>query len=88
MHPLIFLPGASGQVKFWHPLLKCMAQHQHFDAYSKHVIAYAGFAEQAPRAEVFDFASLQTDVLDQIQKLISQQQGIIVAQSMGGIFAI
>ena len=78
MPKLIFLPGASGSTTFWTPLIQAL-ENQH----PKQVIAYPGFADEPSQQSVFDFASLSDFVLNQIQ-----DECILIAQSMGGIFAV
>lgn len=78
MQHVYFLPGASGQLHFWRPLIECMglgSTHQ--------IIAYPGFGGVAEEPEIQNFQHLQSYVLSKIQK-----PTVIVAQSMGGIFAI
>jgi len=78
MPNLIFLPGASGSTTFWHPLIKNLSLVE-----SKQVIAYPSFGEEPSQENVYDFASLSNYVLQQIQS-----ESILIAQSMGGIFAV
>lgn len=75
---LIFLPGASGSTEFWQPLIEQLPE-----AYSKRIIAYPGFGQAEPDPNIHNFEQLQTAVLEQIN-----QESILIAQSMGGIFAI
>lgn len=77
MH-LIFLPGASGSTEFWQPVMQWLsADHQ------KTVIAYPSFAGYPEHPHLHSFDDLQGFILDQIQ-----QPSIVIAQSMGGIFAV
>lgn len=78
MPSLIFLPGASGKTAFWMPLIKLLP-----DTLQTKIVAYPGFDHAPAQAEVHDFASLTRYVMGQIQ-----QPCILVAQSMGGIFAV
>ncbi|MFU9045140.1 alpha/beta fold hydrolase [Acinetobacter tibetensis] len=78
MPNLIFLPGASGSTTFWNPLINKLSH-----AESKQVIAYPSFGEEPSQESVYDFASLSNYVLRQIQS-----ESIVIAQSMGGIFAV
>ncbi|WP_374663622.1 alpha/beta fold hydrolase [Acinetobacter sp.] len=78
MKHLIFLPGASGNTAFWQPLIALLPSE-----YSTQIIAYPEFDHEPARAEVYDFNSLSRYVLDQIQ-----QESVLIAQSMGGIFAV
>lgn len=74
----IFLPGASGNITFWQPVLKQLPHDS-----SSTVVAYPSFGGYPEDAAVRSFEGLQDYVLKQIQ-----QPSIIVAQSMGGIFAV
>ena len=78
MPNLIFLPGASGSTTFWHPLINKLSHTE-----SKQVIAYPSFGDEPSHQSVYDFASLSNYVLQQIQS-----ESILIAQSMGGIFAV
>lgn len=73
-----FLPGASGSTQFWQPVANQLTVQG-----EQAILAYPGFAGAPPQHDVYDFDSLQNYVIDQIQ-----QPSIIVAQSMGGIFAV
>ncbi|MEN3970346.1 alpha/beta hydrolase [Acinetobacter sp. BWR-L5] len=75
---LIFLPGASGNTAFWQPVIQRLPQDN-----SSMVVAYPSFGGYADDVDVQSFESLQDDVLNQIQ-----QPSVVVAQSMGGIFAV
>ena len=77
MH-LIFLPGASGNTEFWQPVMARLPEHL-----EKTVIAYPEFGGYPAHVHVNSFSDLQDFVLDQIQ-----QPCMIIAQSMGGIFAV
>ena len=74
----IFLPGASGNTEFWQPLMDLLPEQD-----GKTVIAYPSFGGYGDHADVNNFLDLQRYVLDQIS-----QPSVIVAQSMGGIFAV
>ena len=74
----IFLPGASGNTEFWQPLMALLPEQD-----DKTVIAYPSFGGYGDHVDVNNFLDLQHYVLDQIS-----QPSIIVAQSMGGIFAV
>lgn len=78
MKHLIFLPGASGDTAFWQPLISLLPEE-----YFKNIIAYPGFTGEQNHPAVFDFETLSQYVLSQIE-----QECVIVAQSMGGIFAV
>ncbi|WPP55752.1 alpha/beta hydrolase [Acinetobacter pittii] len=78
MNNLIFLPGASGSTTFWHPLIEKLSQH-----YQTKIIGYPGFGDTPQSLEVKSFEDLTNHVVDQIN-----EESVIVAQSMGGIFAV
>ena len=78
MTHLVFLPGASGNTEFWNPLTAQLPK-----SYTKQVIAYPGFHGVAAHPDVNSFDDLTDYVVAQIQ-----QPSILIAQSMGGIFAI
>lgn len=75
---LIFLPGASGSTTFWHPLIEKLPQH-----YQTKIIGYPGFGDTPESFEVKIFEDLTHYVVDQIN-----EESVIIAQSMGGIFAV
>lgn len=75
---MIFLAGASGNTEFWQPVIKRLPQQ-----YEKVAIAYPSFGGHPDHVAVQSFQSLQDYVLEHIQK-----PSVIVAQSMGGIFAV
>ena len=79
----IFLPGASGSTEFWSPLIHHLSQDSNLKDHPVRVVAYPEFNGQAAHSKVNNFQSLQTYVLDQITV-----PSVIVAQSMGGIFAV
>lgn len=76
MNNLIFLPGASGSISFWYPLIEKLPQH-----YRTKIIGYPGFGDTAESLDVKSFKDLTKYVLNQIN-----EESIIVAQSMGGNF--
>lgn len=78
MNNLIFLPGASGSTTFWHPLIEKLPQH-----YQTKIIGYPGFGDTPQSLEVKSFEDLTNHVVDQIN-----EESVIIAQSMGGIFAV
>lgn len=78
MNNLIFLPGASGSTTFWHPLIEKLPQHYHTK-----IIGYPGFGDTLESVEVKNFEDLTNYVLNQIN-----DESVIIAQSMGGIFAV
>ncbi|WP_060464876.1 alpha/beta fold hydrolase [Acinetobacter sp. LMB-5] len=78
MNNLIFLPGASGSTTFWHPLIEKLPQQ-----YRTKIIGYPGFGDTPESLEVKSFEDLTNYVVDQIH-----DESVIIAQSMGGIFAV
>lgn len=78
MNNLIFLPGASGSTAFWHPLIERLPQH-----YQTKIIGYPGFGDTPESLKVKSFEDLTSYVVNQIN-----EESVIVAQSMGGIFAV
>ena len=78
MSNLVFLPGALGNTQFWNPLIAQLPEH-----YTKQVIAYPSFHGMAAHPDINSFDDLTNYVVAQIQ-----QPSILIAQSMGGIFAI
>lgn len=78
MNNLIFLPGASGSISFWHPLIEKLPQQYHTK-----IIGYPGFGDTPESVEVKNFEDLTNYVLNQIN-----DESVIIAQSMGGIFAV
>ncbi len=78
MNNLIFLPGASGSTTFWHPLIEKLPQH-----YQTKIIGYPGFGDTPQSLEVKSFEDLTNHVVDQIN-----EESVIIAQSMGGIFSV
>ncbi|WP_347019630.1 alpha/beta fold hydrolase [Acinetobacter calcoaceticus] len=75
---LIFLPGASGSISFWQPLIEKLPQQYHTK-----IIGYPGFGDTPESLEVKNFKDLTNYVLNQIN-----DESVIIAQSMGGIFAV
>lgn len=78
MNNLIFLPGASGSTTFWHPLIEKLPQQ-----YRTKIIGYPGFGDTPESLEVKSFEDLTNYVVNQIH-----DESVIIAQSMGGIFAV
>lgn len=78
MNNLIFLPGASGSTTFWHPLIAKLPPH-----YQTKIIGYPGFGDTPESVSIKNFKDLTNYVVDQIN-----DESVIVAQSMGGIFAV
>lgn len=78
MNNLVFLAGASGNTQFWYPLIAQLPK-----TYTKQVITYPSFHGVAAHPDINSFDDLSEYVVEQIQ-----QPSILIAQSMGGIFAI
>ncbi|WP_457970554.1 alpha/beta fold hydrolase [Acinetobacter calcoaceticus] len=78
MNNLIFLPGASGSTTFWYPLIEKLPQQYHTK-----IIGYPGFGDTPESVGVKNFKDLTNYVLNQIN-----DESVIIAQSMGGIFAV
>ena len=78
MNHLVFLAGASGNTQFWNPLIAKLPE-----AYTRQIIHYPGFHGVATDPEINNFDDLSNYVVAQIE-----QPSILIAQSMGGIFAI
>ncbi|MFA2963800.1 alpha/beta hydrolase [Acinetobacter pittii] len=78
MNNLIFLPGASGIISFWHPLIEKLPQQ-----YRTKIIGYPGFGDTPESLEVKSFEDLTNYVVNQIN-----EESVIIAQSMGGVFAV
>lgn len=74
----IFLPGASGSRQFWQPVAsRCCPDGDYI------LMHYPGFDGEPAQMSVSSFESLQSYVIDQIG-----EPTVLVAQSMGGIFAV
>ena len=80
---LIFLPGASGNIEFWQPIISLLSPD-----YAKKIIAYPEFGGVPAQADIQNFDDLKQYVIHSINDLSHQQPSIVVAQSMGGIFAV
>ncbi|NNH78857.1 alpha/beta hydrolase [Acinetobacter sp. ANC 5380] len=78
MEKIVFLPGASGNIEFWNPLIDFLPRH-----YEKEVIGYPGFGNVPDNTNIKNFRDLQNDVTSKINS-----KSILIAQSMGGIFAV
>lgn len=78
MSHLVFLAGASGNAQFWDPLIAQLPE-----TYTKQVVTYPGFHGVASVENINNFNDLKQYVVEHIQ-----QPSILIAQSMGGIFAI
>ncbi|WP_111894890.1 alpha/beta fold hydrolase [Acinetobacter sp. MB5] len=78
MKQILFLPGASGSTKFWQPVQQNLS-----DEYSSKILGYPGFGQTPSNPDLHNFQQLTEYVLNQIKKPC-----YLVAQSMGGIFAV
>lgn len=74
----IFLPGASGRTAFWHPVRTKICSTANSE-----ILFYPSFGGSPSLAKVQNFADLETFIIDQIHSPC-----ILIAQSMGGIFAV
>lgn len=78
MDKIVFLPGASGNIDFWNPLIDFLPIH-----YEKEIIGYPGFGTSTNDKNINNFSDLQNHVTSKIHS-----KSILIAQSMGGIFAV
>ncbi|SDB90251.1 alpha/beta fold hydrolase [Acinetobacter boissieri] len=76
-HTLYFLPGALGNTTFWQPVI------EHLPMHDCQVMAYPAFHNTPPLAHIQSFEQLSDHVIQHMPK-----KGIVIAQSMGGLFAI
>lgn len=79
MTTLYFLPGASGNTLFWQPVIECLESLP----FKKYHIHYPGFFNHPANDTIHNFDQLSDYVLNEIK-----QPSILIAQSMGGLFAI
>ncbi|UZE23908.1 alpha/beta hydrolase [Pseudomonas sp. B21-056] len=75
---LLFLPGASGNTQFWHPVAERLAN----PAQKLH-IGWPGFGDTPPVPGITGMENLAARVLAEIDRPTA-----LVAQSMGGIVAV
>ncbi|MDF3837649.1 alpha/beta fold hydrolase [Cupriavidus basilensis] len=75
---LLFLPGASGDTRFWQPLADRLSHPA-----ARTVIGYPGFGPEPPSPEVSGFDDLVARVVKEID-----QPTALIAQSMGGAIAM
>ncbi|QIO04579.1 alpha/beta fold hydrolase [Acinetobacter shaoyimingii] len=80
---LVFLPGASGDLSFWQPVLQQLVLSLNLKQDQAQIVPYPEFGGHPAHPNVHRFEDLQQLVLDQIE-----QPSILIAQSMGGIFAV
>ena len=78
MEKIVFLPGASGNLDFWKPLIEFLPEK-----YEKQIIGYPGFGNIAEDTSLKNFSDLEEYVTGKINS-----ESILIAQSMGGIFAV
>lgn len=67
------LPGACGQLEFWHPLMACLPAHDQTE-----ILAYPGFGDTPANEHIHDFYPVQHYVSSKIPS-----KAILVAQFMG-----
>lgn len=77
MTQLLFLPGAGGAAEFWHPLGALLPQHE------KTYLNWPGLGHQAHKAGLDSLEALTAHAAAHLKS-----DTVIVAQSMGGIFAM
>lgn len=75
---VFFLPGASGNIQFWHPV----AERLRSTIPTRH-IGWPGFGNTAPSPKITSLKHLASLALDEIDRPTA-----LVAQSMGGVVAI
>lgn len=75
---LIFLAGASGSTVFWEPVKRRLPEN-----WVKTIFHYPSFGGYMDDPNIQSFADLQAHVIGQIQC-----PSVLIAQSMGGIFAV
>ncbi len=78
MTHLLFLPGAGGAAEFWHPLGALLPEH-----YDKTYLNWPGLGHQAHRPGLDSLEALTAHAAAHLKS-----DTVIVAQSMGGIFAL
>lgn len=78
MTHLLFLPGAAGAASFWHPLGNLLPQH-----WRKTYLSWPGLGHEPHRPGLDTFQALLAYTAQHLE-----QRSVIVAQSMGGIFAV
>lgn len=76
-HPIYCLPGALGNTDFWHPITQQLSE------YHCQILSYPGFHHVPALHTIQHFNQLSDHVLAQMSA-----PSIILAQSMGGLFAI
>jgi pimeloyl-ACP methyl ester carboxylesterase len=75
---LIFLPGASGNTRFWQPVADLLAVPA-----AKIHLGYPGFGSTPPDSQVRGFDDLVARVVARLDRPTS-----LIAQSMGGVLAV
>jgi pimeloyl-ACP methyl ester carboxylesterase len=78
MTHLLFLPGAGGAAEFWHPLGVLLPEQ-----YSKTYLNWPGLGHQAHKPGLDSLDALTAHAAAHLRS-----NTVIVAQSMGGIFAL
>ena len=61
MEKIVFLPGASGNIDFWKPLIEFLPKK-----YEKQIIGYPGFGRIAEDTRLKSFSDLQEYVTGKI----------------------
>ncbi|MBF7683245.1 alpha/beta hydrolase [Acinetobacter sp. B5B] len=74
---LYFLPGALGNTEFWQPVIR------HLPQYQSQTVSYPAFHNTPSLPHITNFNQLSDHVIQQMPR-----KGILIAQSMGGLFAI
>ena len=78
MTHLLFLPGAGGAAEFWHPLGTLLPEQ-----YDKTYLNWPGLGHEAHRPGFDSLEALTTHAAAHLKN-----DTVVVAQSMGGIFAL
>jgi pimeloyl-ACP methyl ester carboxylesterase len=78
MQKVIFLPGASGAARFWHPVGDLLPAE-----WTKVYLAWPGLGTERPDRTIQGF----DDLVRLVERELSDQSAL-VAQSMGGIVAV
>lgn len=77
MTHILFLPGAAGAASFWYPLGNLLPQH-----WRKTYLSWPGLGHEPHLPGLDSFTALLAYAAQHLE-----QRSVIVAQSMGGIFA-
>lgn len=79
MTHLLFLPGAGGAAAFWHPLGQLLP-----DSYAKTYLNWPGLGHEAHKPGFDSLEALTAHAAAQL----AETDNVVIAQSMGGIFAL